>query len=117
MVCRRGEIYVADLDPVIGSEQGSRRPLLIIQNDVGKQYSPTTIVAAITSQLSPKVYPTEVRVKAGNGGLDKDSAVLLNQVKTIDKLRLERRLGELNVGIMKRVDGAIRISLGLIPIP
>ena len=115
MVCRRGEIYVADLDPVVGSEQGSRRPVLIIQNDVGNQYSPTTIVAAITSQLSPKIYPTEVRVKAGNGGLDKDSAVLLNQVKTIDKIRLEKRLGELSAGMIKRVDEAIKISLGLIP--
>jgi mRNA interferase MazF len=111
--CKRGEIYIADLDPVIGSEQGSRRPVLIIQNDVGNQFSPTTIIAAITSQLSPKVYPTEIRVKAGSGGLTKDSAVLLNQIKTIDMSRLENRLGELNAATMGKIDEAIKISLGL----
>lgn len=115
-ICKRGEIYLADLDPVVGSEQGSRRPVLIIQNDVGNQYSPTTIVAAISSQLSPKTYPTEVRLKAGAGGLDKDSAVLMNQIKTIDKRRLENRLGELNPAMIRKIDEAIKISLGLIPI-
>jgi len=115
-VCKRGEIYIANLDPVIGSEQGSRRPVLIIQNDVGNQYSPTTIIAAISSQLSPKIYPTEVRVKAGTGGLTMDSTVLLNQIKTIDKSRLESRIGELNSAMMKKVEEAIKISLGLIQI-
>jgi len=115
-ICKRGEIYMADLDPVVGSEQGSRRPVLIIQNDVGNQYSPTTIVAAISSQLSPKTYPTEVRVKAGSGGLSQDSTVLMNQIKTIDKRRLENRLGELNMAMMRKVDETIKISLGLIPI-
>jgi len=115
-ICKRGEIYMADLDPVVGSEQGSRRPVLIIQNDVGNQFSPTTIVAAISSQFSPKIYPTEVRVKAGSGGLDKDSTVLLNQIKTIDKQRLENRLGEVNLATMRKVDECIKISLGLIRI-
>jgi mRNA interferase MazF len=115
-LCKRGEIYMADLDPVVGSEQGSRRPVLIIQNDIGNQYSPTTIIAAITSQLSAKIYPTEVRIKAGSGGLDKDSAVLLNQIKTIDKSRLENHFGVLSPAAMKKVDEAIKISLGLRPI-
>lgn len=113
-ICKRGEIYMADLDPVVGSEQGSRRPVLIIQNDIGNQYSPTTIVAAISSQLSPKVYPTEVRIKAGSGGLSLDSTVLMNQIKTIDKRRLENRLGELNAAMMRKVDETIKISLGLV---
>jgi mRNA interferase MazF len=107
---------MANLDPVIGSEQGSRRPVLVIQNDVGNQYSPTTIIAAISSQLSPKIYPTEVRVKTGSGGLSKDSTVLLNQIKTIDKSRLENRIGQLNSTVMERVDESIKISLGLIQI-
>ncbi len=116
MFCKRGEIYYANLDPVVGSEQGSRRPVLIIQNDIGNQYSPTTIIAAITSQLSAKIYPTEVRVKTGSGGLNKDSAVLLNQAKTIDKSRLENHLGVLSPAAMRKVDEAIKISLGLRPI-
>jgi mRNA interferase MazF len=115
-VCKRSEIYIANLDPVIGSEQGSRRPVLIIQNDVGNHYSPTTIIAAISSQLSSKIYPTEVRVKAGTGGLTMDSTVLLSQIKTIDKSRLESRIGELNSAMMKKVEEAIKISLGLIQI-
>ncbi len=113
--CKRGEIYIVNLDPVIGSEQGARRPVVIIQNDVGNKYSPTTIVAAITSQFSKKVYPTEVLVKAGSGGLSMDSAILLNQIKTIDKQRLESCIGKLNDDIMVEVNEAIKISLGLVP--
>lgn len=109
----RGEIYLADLDPVIGSEQGARRPVLIIQNDIGNTYSPTTIIAAITSSLSSKVYPTEVRVQAGTGGLSRDSSVLLNQIKTIDKRRLERFIGRLDAEIMVTVDRSLKLSLAL----
>jgi mRNA interferase MazF len=112
--CLRGEVYVANLDPVFGSEQGSRRPVVIIQNDIGNKYSPTTIVAAITSQITSKIYPTEVRISAGEAGLDKNSSILLNQIKTIDKRRLENLLGQLNKETIKKVDEANKISLGLI---
>ena len=112
--CKRGEVYFADLDPVRGREQGGRRPVLIVQNDVGNRYSPVTIVAAITSSVAERSYPTEVRLRAGEGGLPKDSAVLLNQIKSIDKDRLEQRLGQLNAVAMGQVDEAIKISLGLV---
>jgi mRNA interferase MazF len=114
--CKRGDIFTVNLDPVIGSEQGSRRPVVIIQNDVGNKYSPTTIVAPITSQISTKVYPTEVRLLAGTGGLKKESSILLNQIKTIDKRRLEKYIGCLDENIMQSVDVSIKISLGLVPI-
>ena len=114
--CLRGEVYIANLDPVIGSEQGARRPVVIIQNDVGNKYSPTTIVATVTSQVTPKIYPTEVRVKAGEGGLEKESSILLNQIKTIDKRRLESYVGKFSPTIMTKVDEAIKISLGLVPL-
>ncbi len=114
--CHRGEIYFADLSPAIGHEQGGRRPVLVIQNDIGNRYSPTTIVAAITSAISPKAYPTEVQVPAGAGGLAIPSAVLLNQIKTIDKSRLESYVGRLDEATMRRVDRAIQISLGLVPL-
>lgn len=111
--CRRGEVYFADLNPVRGREQGGRRPVLIIQNDIGNQFSPVTIVAAITSSVTEKAYPTEVRVPASSGGLPRDSAVLLNQIKTIDKDRLETRLGKLDASTMRKVDEAIKVSLGI----
>jgi len=114
--CRRGEIYWADLNPVIGHEQGGRRPVLIIQNDIGNRYSPTTIVVPITSSFSDKVYPTEVRVPADTGGLISDSSMLLNQIKAVDKRRLERCIGQLDKTTMRRVDQAIKISLGLVPL-
>ncbi len=114
--CKRGEVYFADLNPVRGREQGGRRPVLIVQNDVGNRHSPVTIVAAITSSVAERPYPTEVRLLAGEGGLSKDSAVLLNQIKTIDKERLEQRLGQLNASAMRQVDDAIKISLGLVPL-
>ena len=110
---KRGEMYWADLDPVIGSEQGFRRPVLIIQNDIGNTYSPTTIVAAITASLSSKVYPTEVRVPAGTGGLRKASSVLLDQLKTIDKRRLEEFIGRLGPEVMVKVDRGLKLSLAL----
>ena len=114
--CRRGEIYLADLNPVVGHEQGGRRPVLIIQNDVGNLHSPTTIVAPLMASFTTKVYPTEVRVKAGTAGLPKDSPILLNQIKAIDKRRLENCVGRLDAGTMRQVDEAIRISLGLVPL-
>ena len=87
--CRRGEIYYADLNPIKGHEQGGRRPVLVIQNDIGNQYSPTTIIAPLTTAFSERVYPTEVRLAAGIGDLPQASSVLLNQIKAIDKERLE----------------------------
>ena len=114
--CLRGEIYWADLNPVVGHEQGGRRPVLIIQNDIGNRFSSTTIVAPITSSLSAKVYPTEVRVAAGAGNLTKNSSILLNQIKAIDKRWLEQRIGHLDEATMHQVDQAIMISLGLVPL-
>ena len=111
--CRRGEIYFANLNPTLGHEQGGRRPVLIIQNDIGNRHSPTTIVAPLTSSFSRRIYPTEVRVKAGMAGLARDSSILLNQIKAIDKTRLERYVGQLDAATMRRVDRAIMISLGL----
>lgn len=114
--CLRGEVYWADLNPVIGHEQGGWRPVLIIQNDIGNLYSGNTIVAPITSSLSTKVYPTEVRVPAGTGGLTRDSSILLNQIKAIDKRRLERCMGQLDKHTMHQVNQAIEISLSLVPL-
>ncbi len=111
--CRRGELHYADLSPIKGHEQGGRRPVLIIQNDIGNQFSPTTIVAPLTTALTERVYPTEVRVEAGAGGLPQASSVLLNQLKTIDKRRLEERIGQFDDQVMRRVDLAIKVSLGL----
>jgi mRNA interferase MazF len=113
--CRRGEIYMADLNPIVGHEQGGCRPVLIIQNDIGNLHSPTTIVAPLTASFTQKVYPTEVRVKAGTAELPKDSSILLNQIKAIDKRRLEKYVGRLDAGTMRQVDEAIKISLGLVP--
>lgn len=113
---RRGEIYMADLNPVIGSEQGGRRPVLVIQNDIGNRHSPVTIVAAITSAPTKLARPTDVPIPSARSDLPRDSRVLLNQVKTIDKQRLERCVGELQAEHMALVDDAIRISLGLVPL-
>jgi mRNA interferase MazF len=114
--CRRGEIYYADLNPVIGREQGGRRPVLIIQNDVGNRFSPITIVAPLTSSFSSKVYPTEVRIQGGKAGLDRDSSILLNQIKAVDKARLERYVGQLDAATMRQIDQALMINLGLEPL-
>ena len=110
---RRGEIYYADLSPVVGSEQGGVRPVLIVQNDVGNKYSPTVIAAAITSRRDKASLPTHIRVDAVSGGLSKDSVILLEQIRTIDKRRLKERMGCLDVGSMGKVDEAISISFGL----
>ena len=112
-IVRRGEIYYADLSPVVGSEQGGMRPVLIVQNDVGNRYSPTVIAAAITSQQNKARLPTYIEIEARTYGLTKNSVVLLEQVRTLDKRRLRERMGCLDEKAMQRVDGAIAISLGL----
>lgn len=114
MNIKRGEIYYADLSPVIGSEQGGIRPVLIVQNDVGNRYSPTVIAAAITSQRDKTNLPTHIRVDADNCGLAKDSIVLLEQVRTIDKRRLKEKMGSLDIGSMDMVDRALSVSFGLL---
>lgn len=113
MNIKRGEIYYADLSPVIGSEQGGVRPVLIIQNDVGNKYSPTVIAAAITSQHNKSKLPTHISVNADNCGLAKDSIVLLEQVRTIDKQRLKEKMGSLDNNSMDMVDKALSVSFGL----
>ena len=113
MNIKRGEIYYADLSPVIGSEQGGIRPVLIIQNDIGNKYSPTVIAAAITSQRDKTKLPTHITVDAVGWGLAKDSIVLLEQVRTIDKKRLKEKMGCLDVSAMHRVDKALGVSFGL----
>ena len=110
---RRGEIYYADLSPVVGSEQGGMRPVLIVQNDVGNWYSPTVIAAAITSQQNKARLPTHIEIEARTYGLSKNSVVLLEQIRTLDKKRLRERMGCLDRGMMHKVDGAIAVSFGL----
>ena len=113
MTVKRGDIYYADLSPVVGSEQGGIRPVLIVQNDVGNRFSPTVIAAAITSQKYKTNLPTHIRVNADGCGLAKDSIVLLEQVRTIDKQRLKEKMGSLDTGSMGRVDKALSVSFGL----
>lgn len=110
---KRGEIYFADLSPVIGSEQGGMRPVLIIQNDTGNRHSPTVIAAAITSQTGKARLPTHINLSAQNYGLSRDSVVLLEQIRTIDKSRLRERMGRLDNPTMQQVDNAIAVSFGL----
>ena len=113
MTIKRGDIYYADLSPVVGSEQGGIRPVLIVQNDIGNKYSPTVIAAAITSQKDKSNLPTHRKVNAENCGLAKDSIVLLEQVRTIDKRRLKERMGRLDESSMTAVNDAITVSFGL----
>ena len=113
MNIKRGDIYYADLSPVVGSEQGGLRPVLIVQNDVGNKYSPTVIAAAITSKMGKARLPTHIEIEARTYGLSKDSIVLLEQVRTLDKRRLREKMGCLDERAMQRVDNAIAISLGL----
>ncbi len=110
---KRGEIYYADLSPVVGSEQGGLRPVLIIQNDIGNRYSPTVIVAAITSKIDKAKLPTHIELAADEYGLTRDSVVLAEQVRTIDKRRLRERVGVLPGEIMSEVDEALQISMGV----
>ncbi|EMT37933.1 Growth inhibitor [Thermoanaerobacter thermohydrosulfuricus WC1] len=114
MVIKRGDIFYADLSPVIGSEQGGIRPVLIIQNDIGNKYSPTVIVAAITSQINKAKLPTHVEINGAEYGLNKDSVVLLEQIRTIDKKRLKEKIGHFDQEMMEKVNEALQISLGLI---
>ncbi len=109
---KRGELYYADLSPVIGSEQGGIRPVLIVQNDIGNKYSPTIIAAAVTSKINKAKLPTHIELSACNYGLQRDSVVLLEQIRTIDKKRLKERIGELSENTMLLVDNALLISLG-----
>ena len=113
MTVKRGDIYYADLSPVVGSEQGGIRPVLIVQNDVGNRFSPTVIAAAITSQKYKTNLPTHIRVNADGCGLAKNSIVLLEQVRTLDKSRLRERMGRLDEPAMHQVDNAIAVSFGL----
>lgn len=113
MSIKRGDIYYADLSPVVGSEQGGVRPVLIVQNDVGNRYSPTVIAAAITSQQSKAKLPTHIPIYADDCGLSRDSVVLLEQIRTIDKRRLKERMGSIDENSMNKVDNAISISFGL----
>ncbi|MGN0660870.1 MAG: type II toxin-antitoxin system PemK/MazF family toxin [Oscillospiraceae bacterium] len=110
---KRGEIYYADLSPVVGSEQGGVRPVLIVQNDVGNKYSPTVIAAAITSQKEKAKLPTHIALQAQTCGLAKDSVVLLEQIRTIDKKRLKERMGEIDQSSMNKINNALSISFGL----
>ena len=109
---KRGEIYYADLSPVVGSEQGGVRPVLVVQNDVGNRYSPTVIAAAITSKLDKARLPTHIAVPEGTCGLPQNSVVLLEQIRTIDKQRLTEKIGELPALMMARVNEALLVSLG-----
>lgn len=113
MTVKRGDIYYADLSPVVGSEQGGIRPVLIVQNDVGNKYSPTVIAAAITSQKDKTKLPTHISVSSQNCGLAKDSIVLLEQIRTIDKQRLKEHMGHLDNSAMNKIDEALSISFGL----
>ena len=112
LMIKRGEMYYADLSPVVGSEQGGIRPILIVQNDTGNKYSPTVIAAAITSKLNKAKLPTHIEISALEFGLPKNSIILLEQIRTLDKRRLKDRIGELPDSTMKKVDTALLISLG-----
>lgn len=109
---KRGELYYADLSPVVGSEQGGVRPVLVVQNDVGNKFSPTVIAAAVTSQMGKARLPTHIALKASDFGLAKDSVILLEQIRTLDKSRLKEKIGELSQSVMERVNQALLISLG-----
>ncbi|MBQ9979934.1 MAG: type II toxin-antitoxin system PemK/MazF family toxin [Oscillospiraceae bacterium] len=110
---KRGDIFYADLSPVVGSEQGGTRPVLIVQNNTGNRHSPTVIAAAITSQINKAKLPTHIELNARNYGLSRDSVILLEQIRTIDKKRLKERMGKLDEELMNRVDSAIAVSFGL----
>ena len=113
MIVKRGDIYYADLSPVVGSEQGGIRPVLVIQNDIGNKYSPTVIAAAITCQINKAKMPTHIELAAKDYGLNKDSVILLEQIRTIDKRRLREKIGRIDDGLMASVNNALSISFGL----
>lgn len=113
MQVKRGDIYYADLSPVVGSEQGGVRPVLIVQNDVGNKYSPTVIAAAVTSQLNKSKLPTHIEIDAMKYGLPKDSVILTEQIRTIDKRRLKEKIGHIDEELMNSVNDALFVSFGL----
>ena len=110
---KRGELYYADLSPVVGSEQGGVRPVLVVQNDVGNKFSPTVIAAAVTSKINKAKLPTHIEIYADKVGLSKDSVVLLEQIRTLDKRRLKEKMGHLGDDVMQQVNNAITVSFGL----
>ena len=110
---KRGDIFLVNLEPVVGSEQGRIRPVLVIQNDLGNNYSPTTIIAPITSKGFEEEFPTNVQISQEGSGLEKESTILLNQIRTIDKSRIIKKISTLNYYLIKKVDLAIKVSLGL----
>ena len=112
-IVKRGDVFYADLSPVVGSEQGGLRPVLIVQNDTGNKHSPTVIAAAITSQTGKARLPTHIELNAQSVGLTRDSVILLEQIRTIDKSRLRERMGKLDDNTMTKVDNAIAVSFGL----
>lgn len=114
LIVKRGDVYYADLSPVIGSEQGGVRPVLVVQNDIGNRYSPTVIVSAITSQINKAKLPTHIEISSEDFSLPKDSVVLLEQIRTIDKKRLKEKIGRFDKNMMGEVDDCLKISLGLI---
>lgn len=114
MKVKRGDVYYANLNPVVGSEQGGVRPVLVIQNDIGNKYSPTVIVAAITSRIKKAKLPTHVEITGDYTNLDKDSVILLEQIRTLDKKRLQRHIAHLEEDVIEDVNQSIEISLGLI---
>lgn len=114
MIVKRGDVYFADLSPVVGSEQGGVRPVLVIQNDIGNRFSPTVIVAAITAQIQKAKLPTHVEIDAKRYGFERDSVILLEQIRTIDKQRLTDKITHLDDEMMEKVDYALEISIGLI---
>lgn len=113
MQVKRGDIFYADLSPVVGSEQGGVRPVLVLQNNIGNKYSPTTIVAAITSQINKAKLPTHLEIQAQEYGLQKDSVVLMEQIRTIDKKRLREKIGNINDQKMFEIDTCLKVSVGL----
>jgi mRNA interferase MazF len=114
LIVKRGDVYFADLSPVVGSEQGGVRPVLVLQNDIGNRFSPTVIVAAITAQIQKAKLPTHVEIDAKRYGFERDSVILLEQIRTIDKQRLTDKISHLDEEMMEKVDEALQISLGLI---
>ncbi len=114
MIVKRGDVFYADLSPVVGSEQGGVRPVLVIQNDIGNRFSPTVIIAAITAQIQKAKLPTHVEIEAKTHGMEKDSVILLEQIRTLDKQRLTDKITHLDEETMRKVDEALQISVGLI---
>ncbi|MEK5036873.1 MULTISPECIES: type II toxin-antitoxin system PemK/MazF family toxin [unclassified Sporosarcina] len=114
MAIKRGDVFFADLSPVVGSEQGGTRPVLVIQNDIGNRFSPTVIIAAITAQIQKAKLPTHVEIDAARYGFERDSVILLEQVRTIDKSRLTDKITQLDEFLMEQVDEALEVSFGLV---